>query len=70
VQTLIDIGVDYVQGFVVSRSQHPDKMLLATSSAGFIRDEELTLMMNQIGRPEPGLNQVDLFADHSATRLH
>jgi diguanylate cyclase (GGDEF)-like protein len=70
VQTLIDIGVDYVQGFVVSRSQHPDKMLLATSSAGFIRDEELTLMMNQIGRPEPALNQVDLFADHSATRLH
>ena len=70
VQTLIDIGVDYVQGFVVSRSQHPDKMLLATSSAGFIRDDELTLMMSQIGKAEPALNQVDLFADQSTSRLH
>jgi diguanylate cyclase (GGDEF)-like protein len=70
VQTLIDIGVDYVQGFVVSRSQHPDKMLLATSSAGFIKDDELTLMMNQIGQPEPALNQVDLFSDAAGSRLH
>ena len=70
VQTLIDIGVDYVQGFVVSRSQHPDKMLLATSSAGFIKDEELALMMSQLGKPEPALNQVDLFTDVAGSRLH
>jgi EAL domain-containing protein (putative c-di-GMP-specific phosphodiesterase class I) len=70
VQTLIDIGVDYVQGFVVSRSQHPDKMLLATSSAGFIKDEELALMMSQLGKPEPALNQVDLFSDIAGSRLH
>jgi diguanylate cyclase (GGDEF)-like protein len=70
VQTLIDIGVDYVQGFVVSRSQHPDKILLATSSAGFIKDDELTLMMSQIGKAEPGLNQVDLFSDVAGSRLH
>jgi EAL domain-containing protein (putative c-di-GMP-specific phosphodiesterase class I) len=70
VQTLMDIGVDYVQGFAVSRSQHPDKMLLATSSAGFIKDDELTLMMNQIGKPEPALNQVDLFSDAAGSRLH
>ena len=70
VQTLIDIGVDYVQGFVVSRSQHPDKMLLATSSAGFIKDDELTLMMNQIGKPESEMNQVDLFSDITGSRLH
>ena len=70
VQTLIEIGVDYVQGFVVSRSQHPDNMLLATSSAGFIKDDELTLMMNQIGKAEPALNQVDLFSEASGSRLH
>ena len=70
VQTLIEIGVDYVQGFVVSRSQHPDNMLLATSSAGFIKDDELTLMMNQIGKAEQALNQVDLFSEASGSRLH
>jgi hypothetical protein len=45
-------------------------MLLATSSAGFIKDDELTLMMNQIGKSEQALNQVDLFSEASGSRLH
>jgi diguanylate cyclase (GGDEF)-like protein len=70
VQTLTDIGVDYVQGFVVSRSQHPDKLLLATSSASFIKDEELLQMMNLLSTTEPPAAQVDLFVDAAASRLH
>lgn len=70
VQTLTDIGVDYVQGFVVSRSQHPDKLLLAQSSASFIKDEELAQMMHLVGKTEPTVNQVDLFGDTAANRLH
>jgi diguanylate cyclase (GGDEF)-like protein len=41
VQTLAEIGVDYVQGWAVARSQSPEALLAAESSAGFIRDEEL-----------------------------
>ena len=70
VQTLTDIGVDYVQGFVVSRSQHPDKLLLAQSSASFIKDEELANMMSLVGKDEPAVTQVDLFGDTAASRLH
>jgi len=70
VQTLTDIGVDYVQGFVVARSQHPDKLLLATSSASFVKDEELMHMMTALNKTEPVTTQVDLFVDAAASRLH
>ena len=52
VQTLVEIGVDYVQGFVVARPQHPDCLLTAASSASFITDEALAHMVQQIGLPD------------------
>jgi EAL domain-containing protein (putative c-di-GMP-specific phosphodiesterase class I) len=50
VQTLMEIGVDYVQGWAVARSQPPEAMLAADSSASFIRDEKLLQMMARMGR--------------------
>jgi diguanylate cyclase (GGDEF)-like protein len=41
VQTLVEIGVDYVQGYVVARPQTPEMILAAASSASFIKDREL-----------------------------
>ena len=52
VQTLMEIGVDYVQGFVVARPQHPDHLLTAASSASFIKDVALAEMVQQIGQPD------------------
>ena len=52
VQTLVEIGVDYVQGFVVARPQHPDHMLTAPSSASFIKGETLAEFVYQIGLPD------------------
>jgi diguanylate cyclase (GGDEF)-like protein/PAS domain S-box-containing protein len=49
VRTLAEIGVDYVQGFAVSRSQSPDRMLTAASSASFIQDEQLALLAHTLG---------------------
>lgn len=49
VRTLAEIGVDYVQGFAVSRSQAPEKMLSAASSASFIQNEELALLVRTLG---------------------
>ncbi|MEY3783245.1 MAG: hypothetical protein RIS97_1424, partial [Pseudomonadota bacterium] len=53
VETLTEIGVDYVQGFVVARPQAPDKLLAAASSASFIQDKELASFVNFLGR-QPG----------------
>jgi diguanylate cyclase (GGDEF)-like protein len=49
VRTLAEIGVDYVQGFAVSRSQAPERMLTAASSASFIKDEQLALLARTLG---------------------
>lgn len=62
VQTLVEIGVDYVQGFAIARSQHPDKMISAESSASFIQDEELAHYVALIGKANPAQPMVDLFS--------
>jgi EAL domain-containing protein (putative c-di-GMP-specific phosphodiesterase class I) len=49
VQTLAEIGVDYVQGYAVARSQPPEKILMATSSASFIKDEALLQLVRTLG---------------------
>jgi len=50
VQTLAEIGVDYVQGWTVARSLAPERMLTATSSASFIQDPELLEMLPNLGK--------------------
>jgi diguanylate cyclase (GGDEF)-like protein len=43
VEALAEVGVDYVQGFVIGRPQLPDTILDAQSSASFIEDEKMAL---------------------------
>ncbi len=43
VEALAEVGVDYVQGFIIARPQLPDKILGARSSASFIEDEKTAL---------------------------
>ncbi len=43
VEALTEVGVDYVQGFVIARPQLPDKILGARSSASFIEDEKMAV---------------------------
>ena len=63
VQTLHEIGVDYVQGYVVARSQPPERLLAAHSAAGFITDPALLELLQELDNPPP---------PHlaSVTRLH
>jgi diguanylate cyclase (GGDEF)-like protein len=70
VQTLTEIGVDYVQGFAVARPQHPDKILTAKSSASFIKNEELAQYVSLIGKSDPLLLQSNLFSDVLVVNLH
>lgn len=70
VQTLTEIGVDYVQGFAVAHPQHPDRLLAAKSSASFIVDEELTQYAFDLGKNDPMLAQVDLFPEPPYAQVH
>jgi diguanylate cyclase (GGDEF)-like protein len=70
VQTLTEIGVDYVQGFAVAHPQHPDRLLAAKSSASSIVDEELTQYAFHLGKTDPMLAQVDLFPEQQYAQVH
>jgi EAL domain-containing protein (putative c-di-GMP-specific phosphodiesterase class I) len=46
-QALAEIGVDYIQGYAISQPQEPQKLLLADSSAGFIRDVKVAQFVRE-----------------------
>ena len=52
VQTLAEIGVDYVQGFVVSRSRPPEQILAVKSFESFIAPGPLTDLINKLIKNE------------------
>ncbi|MDB5848638.1 MAG: diguanylate cyclase [Rhodoferax sp.] len=70
VQTLAEIGVDYVQGYAVARPQPPENILAASSSAYFIKDEQLLRLVNLMGQSDAGLLQVELFAPAKPRNVH
>ncbi|MBI5910312.1 MAG: EAL domain-containing protein [Betaproteobacteria bacterium] len=43
IEALAEVGVDYVQGYVIARPQLPDRILGAKSSASFIEDAKVAL---------------------------
>lgn len=61
VQTLTEIGVDYVQGYVVARPQMPAALLEAESSASFVEEEDLVQFLSLLGKSEEKRAQVELF---------
>lgn len=59
VRTLAEIGVDYVQGWAVARSMHPDLLLEADSSVSFIKDEQLLQLVRML---DADSSAADLFS--------
>ncbi len=68
VQTLAEIGVNYVQGFIVARPQSSEMLLTAESSASFIQDEQLLRFTNILGKTGDIRAQVDLFDQMGSAR--
>ncbi len=64
VEALAEIGVDYVQGFVVARPQAPERLLEVQSGADFIRDEALKDYLSTLSVDD--LSHVDLVLGHPA----
>jgi diguanylate cyclase (GGDEF)-like protein len=65
VRTLAEIGVDYVQGYAIARSQAPEKLLAASSSASFIKGEDVLQLVRTLGASanEPALLDVTALRD-------
>ena len=67
VQTLAEIGVDYVQGFVVARPQPPAAILQARSSADFVNDKDMAGLLDAL---EKITSTPDLFLGTSDSPVH
>jgi hypothetical protein len=65
VRTLAEIGVDYVQGYAIARSQPPEKLLAASSSASFIKAEDVLQLVRTLGASanEPALMDITQLRD-------
>jgi diguanylate cyclase (GGDEF)-like protein/PAS domain S-box-containing protein len=65
VRTLAGLGVDYVQGYAIARSQPPEKLLAASSSASFIKTDDVLQLVRTLGAPanEPALQKVTSLRD-------
>lgn len=67
VQTLVEIGVDYVQGYAVARPQTPERILAATSAASFIQDADLKAYAHALSAASDaisGLPAISLVSGH------
>jgi len=67
-RVLKEIGVDYVQGFLVARPQEATAILTASSAASFVQDPATVQFIRGIGNagPEPGSG----FPVMDRTKLH
>jgi len=65
VRTLAEIGVDYVQGYAIARSQPPEKLLAASSSASFIKSDDVLQVVRTLGASanEPELPEMAALRD-------
>lgn len=69
VETLAEIGVDYVQGFVVARPQRPERLLGINSGADLIEDESLKRYLSAMQPSNDALPAVDLVLGDAPARL-
>lgn len=58
-QALADMGVDYVQGYVIARPQSSEALLQASSAASFITDPDLAELVRDIGRRQRNMDNDD-----------
>lgn len=70
VQTLAEIGVDYVQGFAIARPLAPARLLQASSSASFIEDQALAQFVRMLEQSDHPLPKEPEFLPSEHPHLH
>jgi diguanylate cyclase (GGDEF)-like protein len=64
IKALVNAGVDYAQGYGISKPVAPDRILAATSGADFIEDPEILAFVKQLqAQPNAGLTPFAESAD-------
>ncbi|WP_249931313.1 EAL domain-containing protein [Ramlibacter sp. 2FC] len=70
VQTLAEIGVDYVQGYAIARPLAAERLLRASSSASFIEDQALIQLIRALSQSEHPLPKEPGFLASEHPHLH
>ncbi len=70
VESLSQIGVDYVQGFAIATPQEPGRLLLAESSASFIEDEGVAAFVRNTLAKDLTKDLLDQSGDITRINLH
>ena len=70
VQSLAEVGVDYVQGFAVARAQDPAVVLAAQNSASFITDPALQRYVRETLAPKGDLARLEALGGRPPAELH
>jgi EAL domain-containing protein (putative c-di-GMP-specific phosphodiesterase class I) len=70
VETLAEIGIDHVQGYVIARPQTPERILASASAASFIKEEKLATYVRTLGESAFSIAQMDLLAMAESKDLH
>lgn len=63
-QFLVAAGIDYAQGYAISRPVLPERILAAKSSADFIEDPEILAYVSQLPNSEIGDEKTRLVAEN------
>jgi len=70
VEALASVGVDYVQGYAVSRPLDPAAILAARSSASFVGDAELMRWLRETLAPAAAMAELDALGTRKPSELH
>lgn len=70
IESLVRMGVDYVQGFAIATPQEPGRLLLAESSASFIEDESVAAYVRTTLAKPASRDLLDAAADAARLNLH
>ena len=65
VRTLVGLGVDYVQGYVIARPRQPEEILAAPSAAAFVEDDAMSCVLRDLRTRTSGTAAaaLDVFAN-------
>ena len=68
IRALVDAGIDYAQGYGISKPVEPEKILAASSGADFIQDPEILAFIKQLQANAD--DTLSLFQDSRRDDLH
>ena len=70
VRTLVELGIDFIQGYVVARPQSPEQILAGESAGAFVQDEHLRQYLHSIANREPEMPLWEDYAPVNPGDLH